>query len=285
MQSHAKTLLLVISLVACGKGDSKQPPASGSATGSAVQPAAAEKSVEIFVDDQPVGKLALAQVNLWPRLDSLVPVSARRLGTWQAITLKGEAKSANVNQPSSTHPELVPAIFPGDGGAPAFGMFDPVELAKKGKPALREDAISEVRIQLAKDGMRGQNDHGDGGGADPMKLELHVKTAAGEHVITGAKLLETPRESQPGHDDGGKGWPLATILANAGVKKYERLRLTGENGTNLTLEKVDLDPKVAVPFVKLNRQGTLRFRVFKKQGELWQPGQDLRGLAAIEVLK
>jgi len=46
----------------------------------------------------------------------------------------------------------------------------------------------------------------------------------------------------------------------------------------------DLDPKRAVPFVKLNRQGTLRFRVFKKQGDTWQPGQDVRGLVAVEVL-
>lgn len=66
---------------------------------------------------------------------------------------------------------------------------------------------------------------------------------------------------------------------------HERLRLTGENGTNLTLSKQDLDPKRAVPFVKLNRQGTLRFRVFKKQGDTWQPGRNLRGLIAVEVLQ
>jgi hypothetical protein len=285
MPSHAKTLLLVISLVACSKGESKQPPAQGSATGSAAaQPAAAEKAVEIFVDDQPVGKLAMAQVALWPRLDTLVPVAARRLGTWQTITLKG-AKSTDVQQPSSTYPELVPAIFPSESGAPSFGMFDPVELAKKGKPALREDAISEVRIALAKDGMRGQNDHGEGGGGDPTKIELHVKAAGADQVIKGPKLLEMPREAQPGETGEGKGWPLAKILEQAGVKKYERLRLSGENGTNLTLEKQDLDPKTSVPFVKLNRQGSLRFRVFKKEGDTWQAGQDLRGLVAIEVLK
>jgi hypothetical protein len=283
MQSHAKTLLLVISLVACSKGDTKQPPAPGS--GSAVQPAPAEKTVEIFVDDQPVGKLALTQVALWPRLDSLVPVAARRLGTWQTILLKSSTKSATVNQPSSTHPELIPAVFPGEGGTPSFGMFDPVELAKKGKPALREDGIVEVRIALAKDGMRGQNDHGDNSGGDPTKLELHIKTASGEHVIKGEKLLEMTREAQPGESGEGKGWPLAKVLDHVGVKSFERLRLTGENASNLTLEKQDLDPKKSVPFIKLNRQGTLRFRVFTKQGETWQAGQDLRGLVAIEVLK
>ena len=287
MQNHAKTLLLVISLVACGKGDSKQPPATGSATGSAAgsaESAPAEKSVEIFVDDKPVGKLAMDKVNLWPRLDTLVPVSARRLGTWQTITLEG-AKTTDVQQPSSTYPQFVPAVFPGEGGEPAFGMFDPVELAKHGNPALRADAITEIRVKLAEGSERGQNDHGAGGGGDPTKLELHIKSAAGEHVIKGTQLLELPREPQPGEMSDTKGWTLAKLLAHAGVKKYERLRLTGESGTNLTLEKQDLDPKTSIPFIKLNRQGQLRFRVFKKEGDAWQAAQDLRGLAGVEVLK
>jgi hypothetical protein len=271
-------ILLLISVVACSKGETKAPPPTGSAT------VADDKSVAIYVDDQQVGKLALDQVKLWPRLDTLVPVSARRLGTWQTLTLKG-AKSADIQQPSSRHPELVPALFPGDDGKPSFGMFDPVELAKHGKPAVREDAITEVRIKLATDGMRGQNDHSEGGGGDPTKLELTIKTAAGEQVVKGAKLLETERAPMPGESGEGKGWPLSTILANAGVKSYERLLLSGENGTNLTLEKQDLDPKASIPFVKLNRQGSLRFRVYKKQGDTWQPGQDLRGLTRIEVLK
>ncbi|HEY5952171.1 MAG TPA: hypothetical protein VIV40_42025 [Kofleriaceae bacterium] len=279
MQNLVKILLL-ISVVACSKGDTKPPPPKGSAA----EPAAAA-ALTIYVDDQPVGKLALDQVKLWPRLDTLVPVAARRLGTWQLIELKGPTKTATVNQPSATYPELVPALFPADGGAPAFGMFDPVELAKHGKPALREDGINEIRVKLAQGGGRGQNDTGQGGGQDPREIELTIKTASGEQVIKGDKLLETPREPQPGETGEGKGWTLAKILGNAGVKSYERLLLTGEGGTNLTLEKQDLDPKVAVPFVKLNRQGSLRFRVFKKEGNNWLPGQDLRGLARVEILK
>lgn len=286
MPSHAKTLLLLISLVAaCSKGDSKKPTTTeGSAGSGSAAPAPAEKGVAIFVEDQQVGSLALDKVNLWPRLDTLVPVTARRLGTWETISLVG-AKTTDVQQPSARFPELVPALFPGEGGEPAFGMFDPVELAKHGKPALREDHIHEVRVKLADASGRGQNDQGAGGGQDPRALKLTIKTASGEQVVTGETLLETERDFQPGHDDGGKGWPLATILEHAGVKKYERLRLTGENGTNLTLEKQDLDPKTSVPFVKLNRQGTLRFRVFEKKGDTWQPGKDLRGLTLVEVLK
>jgi hypothetical protein len=280
MRNLVKTLLL-ISVVACSKGENKQP--QPAAKGSAAE-LPDGKAIAIYVDDQQVGKLALDQVNLWPRLDTLVPVAARRLGTWETVTLKG-AKTAELKQPSAQHPELVPALFPGPDGKPAFGMFDPVELAKHGNPALREDSINEVRIKLAQGGGRGQNDTGEGGGQDPRALALTIKTTAGEHVVKGDKLLETPREAVPGESGEGKGWPLSTILTNAGVKSYQRLLLTGENGTNLTLEKQDLDPKAAVPFVKLNRQGTLRFRVYKKQGDTWQPGQDLRGLTRVEVLK
>jgi hypothetical protein len=281
MRSLVKTLLL-ISVVACSKGGDSKPEAKpqGSAQ---PQPAAADGTVAIYVDDQPVGKLAPDQLKMWPRLDTLVPMAARRLGTWQTVTLKG-VKTTDLQQPSAAHPDLVPAVFPGEGGA-AFGLFDPVELAKHGKPTVREDKITEIRIKLAQGGGRGQNDTGEGGGRDPREITLTIKTPAGEQVVKGDKLLETAREPQPGETGEGKGWTLATILKNAGVTKYERLLLSGEAGTNLTLEKQDLDPKVAVPFVKLNRQGSLRFRVFKKEGETWQPGQDLRGLARVEILK
>jgi hypothetical protein len=280
-----KTLLLMSALaglVACSKGESK-PKQTPPGAGSAVMPVAAD-SVKIVVDGKPVAQLSHDQVNLWPRLDTVVPMNARRLGTWNTISLAG-AKSLDIPQPSASYPELVPAVFPGEGGKPAFGMFDPVELAKHGQPALRQDAITQVEIKLAKDSGRGQNDQGGGGMTDPAQLELHIKTAAGDQVVKGTKLLETPRQGIPGSDGEGKGWPLSLILENAGVKKYDKLLLTGENGTNLTLEKQDLDPKTSVPFVKLNRQGTLRFRVYKKQGDTWQAGADLRGLAAVEILK
>ena len=61
--------------------------------------------------------------------------------------------------------------------------------------------------------------------------------------------------------------------------------LTDGKETALTLEKADLDEKVSVPYVKLNRQGSLRVIVYKKHGDAWQRGGDLRGLAYIEVQK
>lgn len=273
---------LLIVLASCGKDSTS---ASGTAAGSSVAPE--PPSVELFVDDKPVGKLAVPQLATWPRLDTLVPVSARRLGMWDDVYLKGKtAKPSEIHKPSATYPDLVPALFPGDDGTPSFGMFDPVELAKHGKPALREDGIHELRIKLAQNSGRGEHESGEGGGTDPMQLKLTIKTAAGEQVMEGAKLLALPRSPMPGDDSKDpRGWPLQAILDAAGVKTFERLLLTDAAGMNLTLEKADFDPKTSVPFIKLNRSGQLRVRVFKKQGESWNPTGDLRGLVGIQVVK
>jgi hypothetical protein len=265
---------------------------SGSGSGSAAAPVPPPAMIALFVDDAAAGQVSRAQVDAWPRLDAMVPPAARRLGMWQDVYLKGKtAKPTELHQPSATYPELVPALFPGEDGLPAFGMFDPVELAKHGKAALVEYGVHEIRIKLNHDSGRGEHEEGQSGGgahesADPNDLKLTVKTARGEQVIEGKKLLAIPRQRQPG-DEGGepKGWPLTLILELAGVKSYQRLLLTDAAGLNLTLEKVDLDPKVAVPFIKLNRQGQLRFRVFKKQGQGWVPSGDLRDLQRIEILK
>jgi hypothetical protein len=284
MKRLAIALALALASGACGS-DKTSPPASGSASvGSARDAEAAATGVKIFVDDVQVGMLANDQVQLWPRLDTLIPVNARRLGTWDKVELKGGAAPVTLAKPSSAYPELVPALFPGDGGKPAFGMFDPVELAKKGEPARRENLVTEVRITLAKGTGRGENEHGSAGAADPTKLVLSIKTKAGDKVIEGTKLLELPREAPPGETE-GKGWKLSTLLAQVGVTKYKRVLVSDGAGTNLTLEPQDLDEKTAVPFVKLNRQGALRFRVYRKQADSWQPGSDLRGLTHIEVLK
>jgi hypothetical protein len=275
--------LVVLFLIgACSKGSDKPATKAGSA-GSAAAPAS--PNVLLFVDDQEVAQVTPEQVAQWPRVDTLVPTAAKRLGKWQNVTLEASSpKPIDINQPSTTFPELVPALFPGADGAAAFGYFDPVELAKKGNPQLRQDHVHDVHIKLAQNSGRGENETGEGGGTDPTKLELTVKTAKGESKVTGAQLLEMPRQPPPG-ENGGMGWPLAAILGKAGVAKYEKLILTDAKGTNLNLEKQDLDPKVAMPFVKLNRQGSLRFIVFKRQGEAWTRGGDLRELARIEVVK
>jgi hypothetical protein len=108
-----------------------------------------------------------------------------------------------------------------------------------------------------------------------------VKSPAGTTRLTGDQLLGLPREAQPGNPD-QKGWRLQALLDAAGVKTYDHLVLSDAAGTNLTLDRKDVDAG-AVPFIKLNKQGALRLRVLKKAGEGWNPAGDLRGLVAIEA--
>ncbi len=280
---QSSKLALVLALYACGKGEAKQTPPPSDV---AAAPAAAPGTVELFVDEASVAKVTPAQVGTWPRLDTLVPVTARRLGTWETVTLKSkQPKPTEVHKPSDTYPELVPALFPGEGGAPAFGMFDPVELAKHGKPALREDNLSELRIKLAQGQGRGEHESGQGGGNDPTEIKIAIHTPKGDSVLDGAKIIAIPRVAQPGDDSSDpKGWPLAKLLEAAGIAKFERISVADASGTNLTLEKADFDAS-SMPYVKLNRQGTLRLRVYKKQGDSWQVSGDLRGIASIDVVK
>jgi hypothetical protein len=275
-------LAVALALAGCKKDEAdaaKQAPA--------VQPPPAQlMSVEIFVDDQSVAKIALPQLGQWPRVDTLVPTAARRLGTWQDVSVKNKDKPLEIHKPSDTYRDLVPALYLAGDNTPAFGMFDPVELAKHGKPALGAEGVSELRIKLSQSSGRGQNESGEGGGTDPTQLKIKIKTASGESVLEGTKLLAIARQPMPGDTSNeAKGWPLVVILDAGGIKKFERVLLSDSTGSNLTLDKADFDPKTSVPYVKLNRQGALRVTVFKKQGEGWQKGGDLRGLAAIEVVK
>jgi len=284
------TLAVLAGLAAPGcRGDKPAPAAqrSGSGTtaagpGSSVAATIVPGGVELFVNDLTIGSVQPSLVASWPRLDSLVPGDARKLGTWELLTLSsGKPQPTALAQPATKFPDMVPAVFPGDGGAPAFGMFDPVELARKGKPAMREDHVTAIRIKVAQGGNRGQNDDGGGAAADPTKLVIAVKTKAGTSSLTGEQLLALPREGTPGNPE-QKGWRLTALLDAAGVKAYDQLVLRDASGTTLVIDKKDVSD-TSVPFIKLNKQGSLRLRVWKKAGDGWNGAGDLRGLAAIEA--
>lgn len=283
-----RRLAIVLALLsACGSKDKGgDQTGSGAASGTAAaqpQPAA---GTQVFVNDQLVATITREQTAAWPRLDTLVPEAARRMGKWQAIYLKSDKpKGSEINKPSEQYRDYVPALYPGTGTTINFGMFDPVQLGRKeGKPALGEEGVTEVRIKLATDDGRGENDHGGHTATDPQDLKLAIKTKAGAQTLTGDKLLAITREPMPGGGGDAKGWKLGTILDAAGVKTWKKLLLMDEAGLSLTIEAKDVDDKT-VPFVKLNRQGSLRFRIFKQQGEGWTPSGDLRALKSIEVLE
>jgi hypothetical protein len=285
MRTYPAYWIVAVLSLGCGSKDAKptQEPPAGSATitpGSAA-PAAAP-GIEIFVDGKSVGSVGRDQLATWPRLDTLVPEDSRRLGTWRTVAIAGRAP-AEIETPSMTHPDMIPAVFPGDDGAPAFGMFDPVELAKRGKPGVRHDGVTQIRIALAA-GDRGGDHRGGEAGGDPLALVVTIKTPRGEQQLTGEQILALPREPMPGSEDTHKGWRVTQLLEAAGIEdKYKKLVLVDAGGTNLTLERSDFDDKTAIPFLKLNKSGALRFRLMKQQGTGWQAAGDLRALAAIKV--
>jgi hypothetical protein len=274
-------VLLLLVAAACGSKDDAK-----SSTGSAAPPPK-PAGLALFVDGKQVATVTTAQLAEWPRVDQLVPVHARRLGRWQDLELVGaKPKPTDMQSPSATYPDLVPAVFPGEGGDPAFGMFDAVELAKKGKPQLREDHLSALRIKLLpEDAGRGQHESGTGGGKDPATLKITFVAPNGKAtVLDGPKLLALPRDNLPGTTD-GKGWTLQTILAAGGVTKFEKIVVSNANNVALNLDKTAFTAD-SIPFVKLNRKGELRLRIYKKSGTEWQPaGGDVSDLDGIQVLK
>jgi hypothetical protein len=290
---HRVVFVCLIAIAACERtkspeasenkptpGSTQSPPQTpGSQAGAPQHPSF--DGVEIFVDDKSIAKLKKDDLAKWPQLTTLLPEEAKRLGTWTTLSIRGKDK-ADLTRPSATYPDKVAALYLNKDNVPTFGMFDAVELAKKGEPALRADAVKEIRLVLSKEGRGGDHQGGAGGVDDPAKLVIKIKVGKEDKQVLGKQLLELPRESQPGQDD-TKGWRLTRILELAGVKKYDKLVLGDASGTTLVLEKRDFDDKDVIPFVKLNKSNSLRVRVIKKVGNGWQNGQDLRSLASIVV--
>jgi hypothetical protein len=283
-----RVLVAIILIAACDRSKAPDPvenkPTPGSASQAGSQatkpPQPAFDGVEIFVDDKSVAKLKVGDLEKWPHLATLVPEDARRLGTWTTLSIRGKDK-ADLTRPSATYPDKVAALYLKN-GVPTFGMFDAVELANKGEPAMRADGVKEVRLVVSKEG-RGADHQGSTGGVDdPSKLVITIKQGKEERKVTGTQLLGLKREPQPGNPD-TKGWKLSSILELGGVKKYDKLVLADASGLTLVLEKKDFDDKDIVPFVKLNKSNSLRLRVIKKVGDGWQNGQDLRALSSIVV--
>src|SRR6185503_1218686 len=101
-----RMFVLALALIACGKADPKPapPPPSGSAAVTAPS-----HDLAIFLGDQKVATVPAADVAKWPRLDTLMPPDDRRLGRWEEIALVGTTPQS-IHAPSSTYPELVPAV-------------------------------------------------------------------------------------------------------------------------------------------------------------------------------
>jgi hypothetical protein len=264
---------------ACSKSEkSEGTPAAKPPT----EPAPGAGTVAVFVDDQPVATIDAAKLATWPRLDGIVPVAAQRLGTWESLAVKG-AKDEVLTAPADRFPSLIPALYPGPGG-PSLGMFDIIELTKKTAPKVTFAGVRELRVKLLADSDRGLNEEGSKDAFDPAKLIIAIEGGP-QPQLTGTQIIELPRDTPPNGDTATTGWTLVSLLRAAGIEKPKSLLLTDEHGATLTLTAAQLDPATSVPYVKLNRQGALRFRMYTKQNDGWALGGALRGIASIKVTK
>ena len=267
---------LLVALLACGGKKDDAPP-----TPTPTTPATPAGAVQVFVNDAPPLLIDAAKIAAWSRLDGLVPTEARKIGTWQSVQTVGDT-TESIDKPSDNFRDMVPVVYPGPGGAPAFGMFDPVELAKHGAPAIHKDKLREIHLKVAAADGRGGNEDSAATNADPTKIVVEIKTPAGASKLTGDTLLAIPREPAPGGN--GQGWKLAALLDAAGIKSFDKLILGDSQGTALPIEKADISD-ASIPFVKLNKQGQLRVKVWKKQGDGWTAAGDLRSMTTITQLK
>ncbi|MCX5746773.1 MAG: hypothetical protein NT062_30225 [Proteobacteria bacterium] len=285
--SSCFALALVLGTVGCkhdaatGATGSGSGSGSGSATPAPAPAPAAEGTVTILVNDKQVARLAPKDLDAWPRLDTLVPVEARRIGSWTTVVVTAaSAKPLEISRPGDRYRDQVIALYV-DHGSAAFGVFDPVELAKRGAPTIKETGLRTIAITADTAGGRGQNESGAGGGGDPTKLVIAIKSPKGETKVTGEQLLKLPREDMPGGDT--QGWKLSAILAAAQIGPYKKLVLADDKGTALSLDKAEFDDRTVIPFIKLNKQGQLRLKIYKQQGTGWQSIGDLRNLTSIDV--
>jgi len=276
-------LLICCALVACKKEKKAEPTAN--------KPLA----IELVLDGKPATRLDASKLSAWAPLGSFLPSGAQNLDRWGALELTIGDKVERVDDPAKTHPGLVAAVYPSQ-GAPAFGFFAPQDLAKKGKPQWERVGVTKIAVTTrapvdaaGQGGSGGGN--GEGGGAEnegdrpapSADLKITIVGPAGETIFTGDKLAPLPTTTAPVGDTDTPGWTLDQILTAAGVSPKGKLVVYGEEGANLILEPSDLDPATAKPFIKLNRSGQLRFRLFRKSGTTWDIAGELRGISRIEL--
>lgn len=281
------SLLLVVGALACEKKKSA--------------PAAASEPVKvaIYLDD----KVLAEQVTLSgppQAIDKLVTLPPA--DTWIAVeAIDTAGKVTTVLAPAKNSPGASPALV-ADRDGPVFGwlvsgqLAQPVRNVAKVTVKTRSDAGKPV------DGMDHGGEHGggnSGGGGDhgggansadkgvratpTADLKIEVETAAGTSTFTGDKMVGLPEMKAPSGDTETPGWALTDVLAAAGLKDAKSVTLTDDEGASLKLEGEDFDPAKTILYLKLNRSGVIRFRRFKKTGDVWDVAGELRGIKRIKA--
>lgn len=276
-------------LLGC-RGDAPRPtpaPSIGSANAATGLKAT---SVQLMVAGGVLQPIDASVIARWPRLETLLPPEAVSPTRWLSIALIGDAPAVEIPTPATTHPGLVAALVPGVGGT-SFAMFTPEALAAHGTPTVLQAGIKEVRVVLAPVGglppTNGSNGGGGGGGdgdgdrVDPGNFSVTL----GGKPFARDQFEALPKATAPAGDMQTQGWLLADLLrAGKLAPGPGGVRLTDATGETLDLKAADLVPSKGVGFLKLNRQGQLRFKWFLKDAVGWHGAGDLRGLSTITAL-
>ncbi len=265
-------------------------------------------TAQLLVDGKVVGSADAAAAQKWPRVADLMPAAAKDPKTWQTLEIHtASGRVTTMPDPAASQPERVAALFPGKDGVD-FGMFTADELAKHGTPKLVETNITDVRVKLmagaagsgtgtgtgSGTGGSGGGDGegngsnriaGGGGGTDLSALTLTIKQKSGDVTITGDELAKIAKVAPPIGDTETTGWDVATVLASRNLKPTAKVIITDDSGTSVTMTASQFDPKKDLAFMKLNKQGQVRFRLFEKNASgVWDVIGELRGVTTIELL-
>jgi len=265
--------------------------------------------VELIVDGKVVASANKDAVK-WTPVADLLPAAAKDTKSWHALEVHTAAgRVTTMGDPAATQPGMIPALFPGDDGVD-FGMFSADALAKHGAPTSVEHHITDVRVALAapdpngagsasgSDGSGANGGSGSGNGEgngsnrtasadgpDVSNVKLTIKQKAGDLEVSGNDLLKIAKTTAPIGDTTTEGWDVAAVLASRQIKPTAKVVITDESGTSVTMTAKQFDPKTDLAFMKINKQGQIRFRLFEKNpGGAWDVAGELRGVTTIELL-
>lgn len=280
------SLLFVVGLVACEKKKSEATKASGPA------------KVAIALDDKVLTEQVTLSGGFHP-LDKLVTLPPA--DTWIAVeAIDAAGKVTTVLAPAKNMAGAQPALVE-DARGVAFGWLVSGQLAQPVPGVVKVTVKTKSDAGKPVEGM----DHGGGGGGDSggggnhgtgdngadkgvratptADLKIEVEGPAGTSTFTGDKMVGLPEIKAPAGDTETPGWALTDVLAAAGLKDVKAVTLTDDEGASLKIEGEDFDAAKTVLYLKLNRSGVIRFRRFKKSGEVWDVAGELRGIKKIKV--
>ncbi len=284
----AFALALPLAAVGCKGDDARKPP---------MVTAVAAVPVTILVDDREVA--ASVQLGGEPRpLTELAP-GAPALADWVALeVIDATGKVHTTMTPAKNEAGKVPMLAVGADGIElgfrptgATGpLADPLRAVSKVTIKTRSDA-GQVANQVGHahggdgDSGGGREHGGEARPAPGADLKIAITGARGEWTFTGDKLAVLPVIKAPTGDTETPGWSLFDVLTAAGISKPEVVHLTDGEGATLRLDGKDFDPANAVLYLKLNRSGVIRFRLFRRVGDNWEVGGELRGITKIHIVK